>query len=50
MSNIIRYYWCDEDGNEQISRQPPVEAERSPFGGTYTPNYRRVVLIEVEDE
>jgi hypothetical protein len=50
MSTVMRYYWRDAEDCEQISRQPPIDACRSPFGGTYTPNYRCVVLTEVEDE
>lgn len=50
MINKIRYIWEDEDGNEKISKYPPINAYRGMMGGTYTPNYRKVVLMEVEDD
>jgi hypothetical protein len=45
----LRYIWEDADGNEQISREPPTEI-KGIFGGYYIPDYRKVVVIEVEEE
>lgn len=50
MKGNIRYIWLDEDGNERITKQKPRDACRSMMGGTYTPYYRKVVLIEVDEE
>lgn len=50
MKGKIRYIWNDEDGNEHITKQEPLDACRSIMGGTYTPDYRKVVLIEVEED
>lgn len=49
MKGKIRYIWNDEDGNERITKQEPQDACRSMMGGTYTPEYRKVVLIEVDE-
>ena len=50
MKGKIRYIWHDEDGEEHITKQEPRDACRSMMGGgTYTPDYRKVVLIEVEE-
>lgn len=49
MTAKIRYLWKDDDGNEQISKDQPIEAARWMMGA-YTPNYRKVVIIEIEDD
>jgi hypothetical protein len=47
----IRYIWKDEDGAEHISKDVPINACLSLFGGSYyTPTYRKVVVIEIEEE
>jgi hypothetical protein len=46
----IRYIWRNEDGEERITGSVPVNAGRNMFGGSYTPEYQRVVLIPVEDQ
>lgn len=46
----IYYRWTDSDGEEHITRKPP-EPMQSYWGGTYTPEYTRVIVIPVaEDE
>lgn len=50
MKGRIRYIWIDQDGSEHITKQEPRDACRSMMGGTYTPDYLKVVLIEVEEE
>lgn len=50
MNGKIRYIWNDEDGEERISKQKPTDMCRSPMGGFYTPDYRKVVVIEIEEE
>jgi len=50
MTGKIRYIWMDADDKEHISKYPPIDACRSMMGGMYTPNYRKVVLIEVEED
>lgn len=49
MTGKIRYIWTDEDGNERVSKEPPTDECRSPFGGHYTPDYKKVVFFEVEE-
>lgn len=49
MKGEIRYIWEDEDGVESISRTAPINACLSMMGGQYTPSYRMVVIIEVEE-
>lgn len=44
----IYYRWVDSEGEERITRKPP-EPIQSCWGGTYTPEYTRVVVIPVED-
>lgn len=50
MEAKIRYIWLDEEDNERISKNPPINECRSPFGGLYTPHYEKVVLITVKEE
>jgi hypothetical protein len=45
----IRYIWTDEDGNERVSKEPPINACRSMMGGNYTPPYKKAVFFEVEE-
>lgn len=45
----IRYIWYDVDEEERITKEPP-EPIRGLMGGWYTPNYRRVMVIEIENE
>lgn len=45
----IRYIWLDVDNEEHITKEPPRPIP-SIMGGWYTPDYRRVVIIEIEDE
>ena len=46
----IRYIWTDEDNMERITKEPPINACKGCMGGYYTPNWAKVVLIEVEEE
>ena len=45
----IRYIWYDVNKEERITKEPP-EPIRLIMGGWYTPNYRRVMVIEIENE
>lgn len=42
-----RCLWIDEDGNERLSVHEPRVP--SPWGGTYTPEYTRVMIIDVDE-
>lgn len=50
MKAKIRYIWVDEDGMEHITKELPINACRAYMGGHYTPNWKKVVLIEVEED
>lgn len=52
MQNAKLYYrWNDEDGNERITPQKPINACRSWMGGSnYTPDYKKVVVIDIEGD
>lgn len=50
MENVLRYIWLDDEGNENISKEPPLNLCRSAFGGFYTPEYKKVLLIPIKDE
>lgn len=50
MKGKIRYIWKDEYGEEHITKQEPRDACCSMMGGVYTPDYHKVVLIEVEED
>jgi hypothetical protein len=45
----IRYIWLDANDEEHITKEPPDPIQGC-MGGWYTPDYRRVMIIEIEDE